>query len=267
MQQVLMLLFTSFCFVASAQDQSAWKSPAVRENLYDLRQQEINQGANFEELNKNLLESIDNYSPQPNSERAVGINREQAQQLLNELKSENFFINSKEQYDNKQNLGLCFGRSIYLHLMLLKYGVNKDSIKKIFVIGPMDSGTPDKTWQFHVATIVKDQRTGRWWVLDTDFDSPLLLADWVYQMKRRALDKTFRIFRSTLVDKTKALRFYITDAHKIGPSGWEYNIKAGGLFDPFYNNYFQDMFKVLKTKHIPLSERFNSSLLSCRRLF
>ncbi len=86
-------------------------------------------------------------------------------------------------------------------------------------------------------------------------------------MKRRSLDKTYRIFRSTLVDKEKALRFYITDAQKIGPSGWEYNIKAGGLFDSFYNNYFQDMFKVLKNKNIPISEKFNSHIVSCNHLF
>lgn len=252
----------------TAQEIPAWQSLPIRENLYDFRQHEIDQAANFDELNKNLIESINRYSPQLNSRRAMGVTREQAQKLLRELTTEHFFVNAREKYDEKLNLGLCFGRSIYLHLMLLKLGVNKDSIKKVFAVGPMESGLTKLTWQFHVATIVKDKDSNKWWVLDTNFDTPLLLEEWVYEMKRRSQDKTYRLFRSTLIDKSKSLRFYITDAQKIGPSGWEYNIRAGGLFDGFYNNYFQDMFKVLKNKIIPVGEKFNSSLaLQCRRLF
>jgi hypothetical protein len=39
-------------------------------------------------------------------------------------------------------------------------------------------------------------------------------------MKRNCMDRTFRLFREPLVDRTKSIRFYITEPQKIGPSGW-----------------------------------------------
>ena len=111
-----------------------------------------------------------------------------------------------------------------------------------------------------MATIVKDAHSNTWWALDTNFDKPISVEDWMYQMKRKSLDRTFRYFREPIVDKTKTLRFYVTDAHKIGPSGWEYNIRPGGLFDSFYNNYFKDMFSSIRKKNVPFEEKFNKAL-------
>lgn len=245
---------------AYAQDVPEWKQIPIRQDLYQYREQEISQGLNFDELNKKIFDSLENYRPEENPYRSPGIDYEQGQKIMKALLQEDFYKNAQTQYDVERNLGLCFGRAIYLHLMLLKYGVNKDSIKKIFVIGPMDSGSGAIVWQFHVATIVKDSQSNKWWALDTNFDKPILVEDWMYQMKRKSLDKTFRLFREPLVDKTKSLRFYVTDAQKIGPSGWEYNIKPGGLFDSFYNNYFKDMFKSLSSRIIPRDEKFNKLL-------
>lgn len=77
-------------------------------------------------------------------------------------------------------IGFCFGRATYTHLMLLHLGVLKDSIKKVWAVGNLNSG--DLVWQFHVATIVRATTPGRWWVLDSYWNEPLELADWVRQM-------------------------------------------------------------------------------------
>ena len=244
-----------------------WKTFDIQNNLYTLREEEISTGIDFDQANKRLLDSINSYSPDLALGRAPGISFEQARQLLQEADRDNNELTSQSKFEKSNVLGLCFGRSIFFHLMLLRYGVNKDSIKKIFVIGPM-SGTGDVQWQFHTATIVKDTTSGRWWALDTTFSEPLSVDEWIRQMKRRSQDTTFRIFRENLVDKTKSLRFYITQPEKIGPSGWKYNIKLGGLFDPFYNGYFKDIFELIKKKNISPIQKFNYGLKNkCDVLF
>ena len=252
---------------AQADTKPEWQTIDIREDLYSRREQEINDGVDFDLANGKLLESINSYSPTVSYGRAPGISYQQARQLLDEVGRDNKSIISQPQYETSNVLGLCFARAIFFHLMLLRYGVNKDSIKKIFVVGPM-SGSGDIKWQFHTATIVKDSSSGKWWVLDTTFNDPISVTEWVRQMKGRSEDTTYRVLRSNLVDKTKSLRFYITEPEKIGPSGWEYNIQSGGLFDPFYNGYFKDVFDLIRKKVIGPDQKFNKGLrFRCESLF
>jgi hypothetical protein len=235
----------------------------IRQNLYTLRQSEVDDGLNFTDMNKNILDSLLSYQPGMSNGRAPGITYQQGRLLISKLMQQSDSEGFSQKYDPESNIGFCFGRALRIHLELLRYGVNKDSIKKIFVIGPMKS--PGKIWQFHVATVVKDLKSNQWWVLDTNLGVPVSVEDWMKHYERTRTDEIKHWFRSNTIDRTKSLRFYITRAEKIGPSAWEYNIKTGGLFDGFYNGYFKDMFQYFKKNPVSEQEKFNSN--KCSKLF
>jgi hypothetical protein len=254
-----------FCSNVLAQSENfEWQSRPLRDNLYMTRSTEIEQNLDFEELNLKIVQSLNAYAPELSEGRVTGVTYEQGMLVLKNLLNHPMYISEKQDYDTERNLGLCFGRATYLHLELLRYGVNKDSIKKIFVVGPMSAGT-DKVWQFHVATLVKDATTNQWWALDTNIGKPILVNRWMDAYKRMATDKKYRIFRRPLVDRTKSLRFYVSEPQKIGPSSWEYNIQLGGLFHESYNMYFQDMFRYFKKTPVTAEQKFNHN--QCRKLF
>lgn len=261
-------LTLNICFELKAQSTS-WDSLDLRSNLYFVRESELLQNLDFDESNKKLLKEIYSFIPESNFHKSSGITYKQAIQILEDVRKDDFHITNDAKFTENKKLGLCFGRAIFFHLMLLKYGVNKNSIKKIYAVGSIDSENKDTIWQFHMATIVKDIHSNKWWVLDTNFSHPLAVEEWMHQMKRRSLDKTYRLFREPFVDKTKSIRFYITNPNKIGPSGWEYNIKPGGLFDSFYNDYFPEIYKIIKNKYIPQGMKFSQINLTgkCESLF
>lgn len=259
---VFILTVNSIGFAQS--ENFEWQTRPIRDDLYTTRGSEIEQNLDFDELNFKMVQSLKAYAPEFSEGRKHGVTYEQAGLVLNNLLNHPMYISEKQDYDTERNLGLCFGRATYLHLELLRYGVNKDSIKKIFVVGPMSAGT-GMVWQFHVATLVKDSQTNQWWVLDTNIGKPVLVDRWMDAYKRMATDKKYRIFRSPLVDRTKSLRFYVTEPQKIGPSSWEYNIQFGGLFHENYHMYFQDMFRYFKKNPVASEQKFNHN--QCRKLF
>ena len=262
----ILIIFISLNQQIQATEQSVvldWEISPIREDLYLRRTFEIEQKQDFQQLNQDLLKSIQSYEPTTSIGRINGINAQQGQMLISKVMNHDMLSDSKRNYDPEGQLGFCFGRALKLHLELLRYGVNKDSIKKIFVIGPMN--LPGKVWQFHVATIVKDLNSNDWWALDTNLRKPVMVADWMKYYEKYRSDRTERLFRKPKIDPTKSLRFYITQPEKIGASGWEYNIKSGGLFDDYYNEYFKDMFKLFKQHPVPVSEKFNFN--QCRKLF
>lgn len=265
-----LLVLLSFVASKTVYSQTySWDNLDLRSNLYSVRENEILQNLNFDHINTDLLNEISSYEPYSNFKRSYGISKQQAKKLLEEVRRDDNLLTSDPKFSENNLKGLCFGRAIFFHLMLLKYGVSKNSIKKIYAVGAIDSENKDTVWQFHMATIVKDIDSNKWWVLDTNFLQPLTVDEWMHQIKRRSLDKTYRLFREPLIDKTKSIRFYITNPNKIGPSGWEYNIKPGGLFDSFYNDYFKEVFKIINAKSIPQTEKFNqiNSRLKCEALF
>lgn len=259
---VIILFISSVGF--SQSENFEWQTRPIRDDLYLTRNSEIEQNLDFDELNAKMIQSLKAYAPELSEGRAQGVTYDQAALVLKNLMNHPMYISEKQDYDTERKLGLCFGRALYLHLELLRYGVNKDSIKKIFVVGPMSAGT-DKVWQFHVTTLVKDAQSNQWWAMDTNIGKPLLVERWMDTYKKTATDKTYRIFRSPLVDRTKSLRFYVTEPQKIGPSSWEYNIQLGGLFHENYHMYFQDMFRYFKKTPVAVDQKFNHN--QCRKLF
>ncbi len=243
--------------------QTSWVSIPIRQDLNQTRLQEINSGQDLSILNQELLNSLDLLSPSISLGRASGITLAQGQLLIDHLLIEDAEQKKIKDYDPQGNLGFCFGRAVKIHLELLRYGVNKNSIKKIFVIGPMS--VPGMIWQFHVATIVKDFDSNQWWALDMNLKEPVKVSEWMKFYERFSTDKEFRLFRKPLLDRTKSLRFYITEPQKIAPISWEYNIKPGGLFDPFYNDYFKDMFQFFKKNPQVADKKFNFN--QCKKLF
>lgn len=234
---------------------------SIKENLYDFRNQEIAEGKNFEQLKKELIQSLKNYSPEASPTKAAGITYEQAQKILSALLKERIYQDHNT-YDPQGNIGFCFGRAMYLHIQLLRHGVAKDSIKKIFAIGPMFEGGIN--WQFHVATMVKDKNSNDWWVLDSNLPRPFAAEKWIaYYQKFRVDQKSrfFGLFKST--DPQKSIRFYVTEASKLGSSTWQYS--PYGLNDPFYNNFFKDMLRDFKENPVALTEKFHPA--QCRQLF
>jgi hypothetical protein len=259
---ILSYIISHVCF---AQNESfEWKTRPIRDDLYIARNIEIAQNLDLENLNSNATKSLMSYEPELTSGRVSGLDFTHSQQILNSLLTHPLYTHEEHDFDLDRRLGLCFGRAMFLHLQLLRYGVNKDSIKKIFVIGPISPGS-GIVWQFHVATLVKDSKTNDWWALDTNIGKPIKVNQWIAKYQTMSTDKTFRIFRSPLVDRTLSLRFYITEPQKLGPSSWEYNIKPGGLFDESYNLYFEEMFRDFKKNPIPKEKKFNFN--QCQKLF
>jgi len=233
----------------------------LKANLYQFRHQEIAEGKNFEQLKKELLEGLKKQSPQASSTKAAGVSYDQARLILSKLLQERIYYDYRS-YDPQGNIGFCFGRAMYLHLQLLRHGVAKDSIKKIFAIGPMRTG--EINWQFHVATMVKDKNSNDWWVLDSNLPRPLSIEKWIEYYQKFRIDQTsmfFGFFKKT--DNEKSIRFYVTEASKFGSSAWQYSPQS--LNDPFYNNFFKDMLRDFKENPVPLAEKFSPT--QCRQLF
>ncbi len=114
-----------------------------------------------------------------------------------------------DKYDPDGFIGFCFGRSLGVHLMGRKLGLSAASVRKLFIIGDLRSGT-DPEWRFHVTTLVKGSETQKWYAIDPIMTAPiapgtaLLLEDWV------------RIVRSVW-DKNGQAKLYFTSPDTIMP--------------------------------------------------
>lgn len=144
-------------------------------------------------------------------------------------------------YDPELKTGFCFGRATWVWLNAIRMGLSKDAIKKIFLIGPMNSYGRD--WQFHVATAVRVRKKGffldsyEWIVIDNNFTEP------------RSIDFFYEYYLKDSADKK--LRLFISDPQRLGASN---TLKFGPAHfrnpknDIEYNAYFKDMLKIISTR-------------------
>lgn len=200
------------------------------------------------EQNEAVLAQLKEWKPTPVAGRLDSLTRQQANEVLREAMTDP--VAAKHQlakYDPKGNIGFCFGRAMWLHLELLRRGVNKHSIFKAFVVGDMLYNKI--TWQFHVATLVRADN-GDWWILDPEFQRLLTLSEWFAYNQAMSPDKK--------------LRLYITEANKFGASAEEYKTRA--LEDGWYNSYFKDMLEDFREDAADGRDRFGDAPL-CRSLF
>lgn len=165
-----------------------------------------------------------------------------------EIHNDNYLVpNAKELF---KDVGYCFGRAMYVHEVLLKLGVSKNAIKKIWAVGPMKSD--GILWDFHVATMVKLDN-GKWAVIDSIFKDKLT-------GKARLLSP--REWHENYAKETDNmnLRTYITEANKLGSLPGKYSPIQLGLPLPrnsdAYLGFFTDLQLWLKTMDMEKLLRF-----------
>lgn len=223
------------------EDEDIVADPLLKVDLLHLQKNEAAKLSTVEIREKNN-QTIDNLKKLPIRKlalRARGRNRVQTvepkvvQQIIDSMNIHPIVSSSANgKYERPgTEIGYCFGRATYAHLALLKIGVDKDSIRKIWLVGPMV--TNRITWQFHVAVTVRTT-DGKWMVVDNFTGKLLEISDWVnFFYKYNA--------------KPQKLRVYITSPSKFSVSLASYNPIQLGLNVSsevdWYRHYFFDLMK------------------------
>lgn len=163
--------------------------------------------------------------------RISTVDKDLAQKILSSVNRHPVVSSYEYSKYNRQpgvEIGFCFGRATYTHLMALHLGVNKDSIKKIWIVGPMNAG--GLMWDFHVATLVRGEN-GEWLAVDSNHSNVQPVSDW------------YKYYTAMSTDGR--LRVYITDANKFSVDLGKYDKVQLGLNLPrqqdWYSGYFKDM--------------------------
>lgn len=199
----------------------------------------------FEQIKQSaqkFLIDLVSYRPPFNVDKARSLMLHQAQKLMTATQqNEVVGFRASQKYQNpKFAIGYCFGRATFIHLMLLKMGVQKESIYKIWAVGGLVTNIPDVVWGHHVATVVFTRDKG-WVVLDTNEAKPITVEEWMNSQISRSTDGQ--------------IRFYLTDAAKLGVDIGRYSRLQMGLDLPLdqdlYFGYFKDMIQLISKK--PLS--------------
>lgn len=212
----------------------------VEQNLFQVHASEVAQHSSDEirQMNLKTLASIHREIPiQVSADREVGITESAAQRLINLAYSNPIAHPRNTKYDPDGNIGFCFGRAAFFHLMLLKMGVQKNSIRKIWAVGSIEG--PEIDWGFHVATMVYSESKG-WLVLDTTLRTPVSPENWIQHFSN--------------MNKDEKLRFYVSDASKFSvPLGKYSRVQLGiGMAkdQDFYLSYFTDMMQWMNQRKI-----------------
>lgn len=133
-------------------------------------------------------------------------------------------------------VGYCFGRATFVHLKALSLGYKKDQIKKIWAIGPMQTG--QSQWRYHVATMIRSL-DGTWYVIDNVFGTALTAREWMTRMNGFSTNEK--------------LHFYISNPEKFGPLPGKYSRADLGLDKPrardIYNGFFVDLMDSFEVQH------------------
>jgi hypothetical protein len=190
--------------------------------------------------NQRTLSELTAYIPKQSASRSQAVPIRWAKELLSVAYNHSVVgWNARERYKRDGvEIGFCFGRAMFMHLMFLKMGVQKDSIKKIWAVGPMQT-SDGITWGHHVATIVFSREQG-WVVVDTNHANPLPVKDWMAHYKAQNSDGK--------------LKFYITEPEKFGIETVKYTRVNLGLGmnreSDWYQHYFVDMLKAVSTSSV-----------------
>lgn len=161
---------------------------------------------------------------QRSSKRSSNLNKKQLNDLFKKVQSHKVAGNcALKKYDPKGSTGFCFGRAMSIHIEALRMGLDKNSIRKIWAVGNLKSGSG--SWKYHVATIVRGE--DGWYAIDPIFGNPIRLEDWY-----KTLKKNF--------DASDNMRIFATEAKRFGPGSSEpYNHWL--LHGRDFNRYFDDL--------------------------
>lgn len=200
----------------------------LTENFYDLQKNSTPEFAAA--WNRGHIEGLRALPmKQRNPKKIVGLTDDQIGSLLWRVRNHPLSASNstlRPIYDCRGvGIGFCFGRAMVAQMEALNMGVAKESVRKIWAVGPMK--TSEGEWQHHVATMVRTAK-GDWVVLDPLDRRALSISDWLASVERNYPSPNMQLFSSP------ASRFSPYDARPILPSSAR---------DKFYNNYFQDMLK------------------------
>ncbi len=151
-------------------------------------------------------------------------------------------------YDPASKFGFCFGRAFFGNMIMLQNGIHRNSIKKIFVYGPMKGGFFG--WGFHVAVMV-DKADGGFWVLDPSHGKIETADSWFAHYERASKDGRIKL------DIATGDRF---GRNGYGSSSWsslrkDYDSVLNEKFGTKYK-YFVDILKVLtRNKFLPEKDK------------
>ena len=240
----LLLFVLSSAQANNTEPELAHWLPSLHHNLYDyadrLEQEGLDRPELIQNANRDALIQLRKVKSIAESKMRQFITRPEAELLLRQLKSDPVASPAGGQvYDPDGKLGFCFGRATWVWLQAMRMGVDKNSIKKLFLVGPMDAD--GRMWQFHVATAIRGRTSALegskyvWYVIDSDFNHV------------KTADKFFEFFAKTSTDSK--LRLFISDPQRLGASN---TLKFGPVHynNPYneigYNLFFRDMLLNLK---------------------
>jgi hypothetical protein len=223
-------------FMSPEEIQSQIKARALKKDAsekIDLWQVYKNSSLSETEYNQTQIENLRTEKlPEPSPGRMTGVSFPFADEVLRFVKEHP--LNSREKafvYDPQGIFGYCWGRAMHIHIELLKRGVDKTRIRKIWALGDFDP-VDRKLWTNHVATMVKAE-DGGWYVIDTLLPEGVIAAEaWYERMKMSdGSPDPFRIF--------------ITSAKKYGAFGTDHYAPHVIKPDDSYG-YFTDLLKWLR---------------------
>jgi hypothetical protein len=181
-------------------------------------------------VNERALRALEgDFAPQAAQKRRSAMDPEVALKLQNSI-AIHPVVGDKAtaEYDNRGfGMGFCFGRAAYVHMMALRLGLGKGSIKKIFAVG--DQRTGDVHWRYHVATAVFTKNG--WMVLDNVPGKMMTPREWLNWVNESSTDGKLRI--------------YVTEPEKFAPGPGRYTPAEFGLKlskeRDAYAHYFRDL--------------------------
>jgi hypothetical protein len=190
-------------------------------------------------LNAQSLEEIQFLKPPLIKNRAQTIPIAELEKILKVLQGPKYFANANKgsysQPGPNSEIGYCFGRAAYVHQMLLKLGLQNESIRKVWILGPTRVAGSTMQWQFHVATAAFTAEKG-WVTIDSDEVAIETIQDWYKSQLSASVDNRARI--------------YVTSPDKFSVDLGRYDRVQMGLDvekeDDWYRHYFVDMLKSLQ---------------------
>lgn len=201
--------------------------------LRNTLENEYSSKAEMRGYNNEMLAKLQTDIPVQRGKRKQAATELELQQLLSILFYHKMGVMYYDKYNREgTDIGYCFGRATYIHLKLLSMGLQKDSIQKIWAVGPMNSGNVN--WRYHVATMAYTKTKG-WLVVDDYVGQIVTVKEWTAYMETKSINGK--------------LRFYNTDASKFGLSDgvysrYELGLDLGNL--DYYKSYFKDMMIEMK---------------------
>lgn len=186
----------------------------------------------IQQMNAQTLAKIQAEVPEKQGKRVQAVPEYALRKLLQELTQHKTVSLSREYERPDIQIGYCFGRATYVHLKLLALGVQKESIQKIWVVGPMNSG--NITWRYHVATMAYSKNNG-WMVVDNYVGRLVTIQEWMDYLQTKSIDGKVRFYNSD------ASKFIANDKYLRHNMGMDFPRE----FD-WFKGYFFDMMASLK---------------------